>query len=468
MVGQMKQILLKKTDYLNVKEKNLLVKGMEYAERAHFGQKRGTGEPYIIHPFSVCEILTDYKADITTLISALLHDVVEDTNVPLLEIENIFGSNVALIVEGLTKVDKGTLEKDEYSAINSEKLLSASVNDIRVAIVKIADRLHNMRTLSVKRAEKKASYANETLVFFSPLAEKLGLFKIQDELEELGFKYLNPPKYKRISKLLDNYTNIFINIINWASEKLIQRNINAIPIEIGWRKEPIYKSYSLLQEDNSLSELYSIEVITDSSINSYTALGLIHGLFHPIPNQFNDNIAIKKSLFSDHLSTKVLINDIEVKFEIKTKSSKIFVETGIFNIINKQLSNDKIKDVSKEILKDTIKAVKSITNNPIEFYDLITFELFQKEITVFTPKMDVILLPEGSTVIDFAFHLNTKLANKMTYVRVNGKTKDINFVLNNLDIVEIFTSDKITVNSNWLNHALTSKAQKEINNFFLN
>lgn len=174
MLGQMKQILLKKTDYLNVKEKNLLVKAMEYAERAHSGQKRGTGEPYIIHPISVCEILTEYKADITTLISALLHDVVEDTNVSLLEIENIFGSNVALIVDGLTKIDKGTLEKDEYSAINTEKLLSASVIDIRVEIVKIADRLHNMRTLSVKRAEKKASYANETLVFFSPLKEARG------------------------------------------------------------------------------------------------------------------------------------------------------------------------------------------------------------------------------------------------------------------------------------------------------
>ncbi|MFD1737194.1 HD domain-containing protein [Bacillus salitolerans] len=467
MICKMRDILLKKADYLDLKEQELLVNAIEYADRAHLGQKRGTGEPYIIHPISVCEILTVYKADITTLISALLHDVVEDTNVSLSEIENIFGSNVALIVDGLTKVDKGSLEKDEYSAINTEKLLSTSVIDIRVAIVKIADRLHNMRTLSVKRAEKKASYANETLVFFSPLSEKLGLYKIQEELEELGFKYLNPSQYKRISKILDNYTNIFINIVNWASKKLMQRNINAMPIKITWRKEPIYKSYSLLQEDNSLSELYRIEVITDSTLNCYTALGLIHGLFDPIPNQFNDNIAIKKSLYSNQLITKVLFEGIEVKFEIKAKSSKKFVDTGIFNLLNKKLSNEDIKAISNVILKDSIKAVKSITNNPIEFYDLITYELLQKEITVLTPKMDVILLPEGSTVIDFAFHLNTTLAKKMSYARVNGETKDLNFVLSNMDIVEVITSNNITVNSNWLNHALTSKAQQEINTSLL-
>nr|WP_259548243.1 HD domain-containing protein [Heyndrickxia oleronia] len=179
MVNALKEGLIKKSNYLVMSEIELLEEAVDFADKAHLGQKRATGEPYITHPIAVCEILLEYNADITSLISALLHDVVEDTHVSITEIEQKFGKQVSNIVEGLTKVEKGKLKKEEYSAINTEKLLSASVKDIRVAVIKIADRLHNMRTLAVKRVEKKVPYANETLIFFSPLAERLGLYKLQ-------------------------------------------------------------------------------------------------------------------------------------------------------------------------------------------------------------------------------------------------------------------------------------------------
>lgn len=461
MISALKERIIKQSNYLMQSEIELLEEAINFAEEAHHGQKRATGEPYITHPLSVCEILLEYKADVTSLISALLHDVVEDTHVSISEIEHRFGKQVSFIVEGLTKVEKGQFEKEEYSAINIEKLLSASVGDIRVAVIKIADRLHNMRTLAVKRVEKKVPYANETIIFFSPLAERLGLFKLQDELEELGFSYLNPPNYNRVKMLINNYSYIFIDIFNKCVED-VKREGNSLIIDLEWNKVPLYKSFSLLQEEHTLSELFSIKVITNSTINCYTALGVIHRLYKPLEHQLIDNIAIEKNPFLKQLNTKVLIKNVEVKFIIQSECDKKLHDIGVFGMLKNDLSSSEIMTISKNLLGDSIQTVKSITNTPIEFHDLISFELFQREITVCTPKMDVVSLPEGSTVIDFAFSLNSQLAKSMSGAIVNGEIKPINTVVNDMDIVEILTTNKKMVSSDWLNHAQTSKAFKEI------
>ncbi|OJH19946.1 hypothetical protein BLX88_05290 [Bacillus obstructivus] len=436
--------------YLQEDEIESLERALLFAKYAHKGQKRATGEPYIIHPIAVCEILMNYQADHTTLIAALLHDVVEDTSVTLPEIGDSFGSEVALIVEGLTKEKKGNLHKEEYSAINVKKLLSASVKDIRILIIKLADRLHNMRTLEVKKIEKKVPYANETLLFFSPLAERLGLYQMQEELEELSFKYLNPPKFHEVQKLVINYTKTFIAIFDTCSDRIIRSKGN-LDIKMAWEREPIYKAASIIQEKKPLAELFMIKLTTKESIHCYTALGIVHQLFQPLEH-FEDNIAIEKSMFSKHLTTKVLINEIEVKFIIQTE------QTSIFQL----LKTNPIPTLSSKILKDTIQSVQSVTTNPIEFHDLISFELFQKELTVFTPKMDIITLPEKSTVIDFAFHLNPHLARKMSASRINGLKKPIYTVLHDMDIVELVTTKQTTVQASWLNHIQTAKALKEI------
>ncbi|MBA2876583.1 HD domain-containing protein [Thermaerobacillus caldiproteolyticus] len=438
----------------------MLKRAISFAEEAHQGQKRATGEPYFIRPLTVCEILIDYRADIISLVSALLHDVVGDTNTSLSDMERNFGPQVSLIVDGLTKITRGNLQKDEYNAINFEKLLTASEQDIRVAIIKIADRLHNMRTLAVKKVEKKVPYANETLILFSPLAEKLGLLKIQDELEDLGFSYLNPPKYKKMKKLINSYTNVFIKLFHECNENL-ESNGYSFVAKVDWDRMPLYKAYSLLQEGHSLSDLFSVKIVTDSTINCYSILGILHNLFKPIKGQFEDNIAIEKSNFSRYLKTKVIINGMEVKVTIQTESDRASNEKGIFSLLKEDLSQEEIRNVSSTLLRNSINAVKSISNNPIEFYDLASFELFQREIAVFTPKMDIFLLSEGSTALDFAFILNPSLAKRMSLAKVNGKYKPINTALKDMDIVEVITANREMLNSNWLNYAYTSKAINE-------
>ncbi|KRG15677.1 HD domain-containing protein [Lederbergia galactosidilytica] len=461
MADALKEGLIKKIDYLPRKELELLKVAFDFAEEAHDGQKRATGEPYITHPIAVCEILLAYHADITTLISALLHDVVEDTSVPILEIDRRFGERVAEIVEGLTKVEKGKVRKEEYSAINTEKLLFASVKDIRVAAVKIADRLHNMRTLAVKRVEKKVPYANETLIFFSPLAEKLGLYKLQEELEELGFSYLNPPKFKNIKTLMNNYSNIFTKIYNNCAIEIMKEGAPFIT-ELKWTKVPLYQSYSLLQEEHDLADLFFINVITKSKMDCYTALGVIHKLYKPSLHQMVDNIAIEISPFLKQINTKVLINNIEVHFIIQSEKDREIYDAGVFGLLRNGLTMEEIRALSGDLLGDSIHAVKSITNTPIEFEELISFELLQREMTVFTPKMDVIALPEGSTIIDFAFSLNPQIARKMSNAKVNGEWKPIHTVVHDMDIVEICTTSKEMVSFDWLNYAQTSKAYKAI------
>ncbi|KRG12938.1 hypothetical protein ACA30_17390 [Virgibacillus soli] len=461
MADALKEGLIKKSDYLPRKELELLKVAFDFAEEAHDGQKRATGEPYITHPIAVCEILLAYHADITTLISALLHDVVEDTSVPILEIDRRFGERVAEIVEGLTKVEKGKVRKEEYSAINTEKLLFASVKDIRVAAVKIADRLHNMRTLAVKRIEKKVPYANETLIFFSPLAEKLGLYKLQEELEELGFSYLNPPKFKNIKTLMNNYSNIFTKIYNNCAIEIMKEGAPFIT-ELKWTKVPLYQSYSLLQEEHDLADLFFINVITKSKMDCYTALGVIHKLYKPSLHQMVDNIAIEISPFLKQINTKVLINNIEVHFIIQSEKDREIYDAGVFGLLRNGLTKEEIRALSGDLLGDSIHAVKSITNTPIEFEELISFELLQREMTVFTPKLDVIALPEGSTIIDFAFSLNPQIARKMSNAKVNGEWKPIHTVVHDMDIVEICTTSKEMVSFDWLNYAQTSKAYKAI------
>lgn len=461
MLSVIKEALLNKSGYLTKSEVKLLTRAISFAENAHEGQKRATGEPYIIHPLAVCEILMDYKADITSLVSGLLHDVAEDTQVSIAEINDHFGTQISLIVEGLTKVKKKELTKEENSAINFEKLLLASNEDIRVAIIKIADRLHNMRTLAVKRVEKKVPYANETLIFFAPLAERLGLFKLQEELEELAFGYMNPTLYKESKKLITNYFNLFLDKFNKFSDEI--KNINStFPIKLEWSKLPLYKSYSSIQEDHTLSDLFTIRVITDTPLSCYTILGIIHGIYQPVEHQFEDSLAIEKNPFLKYIRTKVIIGFVEVEVIIQTEADKALYDTGVFKMLRDDLSKAEIKLLSSKLLRDSIYPVKSITNDPIEFYELISFELLQKEIVTFTPKMDTVILPEGSTIIDFAFKLNPAWAKKMSSAKVNGEVEAITYVLQNMDVIEIILEHESIVHSDWLNHAHTSKAQNEI------
>lgn len=255
---------------------------------------------------------------------------------------------------------------------------------------------------------------------------------------------------------------IFADLFEFSMSKIKVSAMQELQLNFDWFDTPIYKAYSFLQGGYSLSDLYTVEVIADSPLNCYTALGIIHGLFQPVENQFQDQIAIKKSPFQRHLTTKVYINNIEVKFEIKTESVKQTQQYGVFSFLNRECRDEELRKLSSELLRDTIPSVKSVSNDPIEFYELISFELLQRDITVFTPKMDAVFLPEGASALDFAFNLNPQLARRMSGVRINGELKSLCTQINDMDTVEVMLESWDMVNENWLNHAHTSKAQKEI------
>ncbi|MDA1664633.1 MULTISPECIES: HD domain-containing protein [Bacillus cereus group] len=460
----MKKELLEKASYLHKAELEQLLKAILVSEKAHEGQFRVSGEPYITHPFAVTEILLDCKADIITLVAALLHDVVEDTDYTIEYVRNIFGKKVADIVEGLTKIDKKQIpNKEEYEAINFKKLLLATHGDIRVAIIKVIDRLHNMRTLQVKAVKKQVPYANETLKIFAPICKRLGLFHIQHELEDLGFYYLNHSKYKGMKILLQNYVklleelsqNIRLDINNFLNRTLI--------FEVDYEVIPIYTAYSRLQDIQDITAVSKIIITVSSNLDCYKILGIIHQLYKPIPHQFEDNIAIESDVLNKYLKTKVVINNHEIVICIETKINQEIRYKGVFHILTKSITDKDMQNIIHKLMDHFIKTNDLVTQDAIEFYDLVSYELFQDNIVAFTPKLDSVKLPQGSTVIDFAFALNPEIAKYMSGAKVNGINKPITTNVSHLDIVELLVTENISnVRQGWLSFANSSKAQIEI------
>ncbi len=460
----MKKELLEKASYLNKAELEQLHKAILVSEKAHEGQFRVSGEPYITHPFAVTEILLDCKADIITLVAALLHDVVEDTDYTIEYIRDIFGKKVADIVEGLTKIDKKQIpNKEEYEAINLKKLLLATQGDIRVAIIKVIDRLHNMRTLQVKAVKKQIPYANEILKIFAPICKRLGIFHFQHELEDLGFFYLNHSKYKGMKILLQNY----VKLLEGLSQNIMQDINNFLnpPLifEVNYEVSPIYTAYSRLQDIQDITVVSKIIITVSSNLDCYKILGIIHQLYKPIPHQFEDNIAIESDVLNKYLKTKVVINNHEIMICIETKINQEIRDKGVFHILTKSITDKEMQNIIHKLMNHFIKTNDLVTQDAIEFYDLVSYELFQDNIVVFTPKLDSVNLPQGATVIDFAFALNPEIAKYMSGAKVNGINKSIITNVSHLDIVELLVTENISnVRHGWLSFANSSKAQIEI------
>jgi len=460
----MKKALLEKASYLNKAELEQLHKAMLVSEKAHEGQFRVSGEPYITHPFAVTEILLDCKADIITLVAALLHDVVEDTNYTIEYIRDIFGKKVADIVEGLTKIDKKQIpNKEEYEAVNLKKLLLATQGDIRVAIIKVIDRLHNMRTLQVKASKKQVPYANETLKIFAPICKRLGLVHIQRELEDLGFYYLNHSKYKGMKFLLQNYVKLLEGLSQHIMQDIIDFLNPSLIFEVNYEVNPIYTAYSRLQDIQDITVVSKIIITTSNNLDCYKILGIIHQLYKPIPQQFEDNIAIESDVLNKCLKTKVVINNHEIMICIETKTNQEIRDKGVFHILTKSMTDKEMQNIIHKLMDHCIKTNDLVTQDALEFYDLASFELFQDNIVVFTPKLDPVNLPQGATVIDFAFALNPKIAKYMSGAKVNGINKSIITNVSHLDIVELLVTENISnVRQGWLSFANSSKAQIEI------
>lgn len=467
-----------KTYITDEKELNIIDEAYKFAYEKHFSQKRLTGEPYIIHPLNVAYILTRTNADYETLSAALLHDVVEDCNVSIDEIEERFGHNIAILVDGVTKINKLNLSGTTEALINNQrKILVGLSEDVRVIIIKLADRLNNMQTLFVHSEKKQKSTARETLDILTPIADRLGINSIKQDLEELCLRYLKPDEYYDIVEKLNatkaQRDNSVAKMIESVSELL---NKHDIKHEIFGRSKSIYSIYKKLEKGKRFSEIYdllALRILVDTEQDCYQALGIIHSKFRPKPKRFKDYIAMPKTNMYQSLHTTVFGVDGQLyEIQIRTYEMDRVAEYGIASHWSYK-EKGSVKAVMQNEMEQKLQFFRAIMDlkreqdNPEEFVNTVKEEVFQNTIYVFTPLGDVIELPNGSTPIDFAYKVHTNVGDKATGAIVNSNMVPLDYKLKNEDIVKIITSNNSSGPSReWLNIVQTTQAKNKIKAFF--
>ena len=452
-----------------------LSKAYEFALKAHVKQKRDEGAPYIIHPVAVADILSDLKLDSATIATGLLHDTIEDTHATYNTIKEEFGQEVADLVEGVTKISEFENQAGENSkAENFRKLILATSKDIRVLLVKIADRLHNMRTIKfVKDKNKQIRKAKETMEIYAPLADRMGMNRIRDELEDLSFQILNNDARELIKKRLDeikeNRTSSFKNISYEFSNLLNQNELNAqiigrekTPFSI-WRK--VQKKRVSLEQ---ISDIIGFRIILDNIEDCYKALGIFHSKWNCIPGKFKDYISSPKINKYQSLHTSIFgPNKRPIEIQIRTMSMHEFAERGVASHW-KYKSSEKFNSLTwKEYdwLKDLVEIIDR-NENPEHYFEYTKLQMFQENVFCFTPKGSLIKLPKDATPIDFAYAVHTKIGDTAIGCQVNGRESQLQSVLKNGDIVEIITSKKVSPSLHWLPLTKTGKARAAIRRYW--
>lgn len=469
--------LLDKFDELDrpKSERELLEKALNFACELHGGQKRKSNEPYISHPIAVSKILVDLKCDTETICAGILHDLLEDTETDIIELEKLFGPEIRKLVEGVTKLGKlSFISTQQHQAENFRKMLLAIAIDIRVVLVKIADRLHNMRTLSFLPEEKQKRIAKETLEIFAPLANRFGLNKAKNELEDLGFKYYNSEEYKKVEGLVIGDKEY--------REKKIKEIIFKIKTELGKSgiKAKIYGRpkhfYSIFRKSKRIgsTELYDllgIRIIVERERQCYEVMGIIHDLFRPIPGKFKDYIAIPKPNMYQSLHTAIVgPHGRPVEIQIRTYDMHQIAEFGIaahwkYKETGSQTKADNLYDEKVSWVRKLIEW-QSDLKDPEEYIDAVKLDLFSDEVFILTPKGDVVDLPRNSTPVDFAYRIHTDIGSRCVGAVVNGRMVPIDTILNNGDIVEIVTAKNARPSLDWLNFVATSSTKNKIRQWF--
>ncbi len=446
-----------------------LEKAINFIISKHANQKRQSGEPYIVHPIEVATILAGVLKDKETIIAGILHDVLEDTNTTYEEIKDLFGKNVADIVEGVTKIGKFQFKDiQEQKAENYRKLLLSMSKDPRVIIVKLADRLHNMRTLDCFRKDKQVRIAKETLEIFVPLANRLGIWKIKTELEDLCFKYLYPNEYQKVKAFIGSTQRELEEYLKRSFIPILTKILkeNKLDAYITYRPKHLYGIWQkTLRKGISLEEVHDVlgvRVIVNTVQECYLVLGLVHSNFTPIPGKFDDYISLPKPNLYQSLHTAVIgPKGRVVEIQIRTWEMHERAEKGIAaHWAYKEGKNVKDNTVYSW-LKSLVESIKS-SKNPSELLENVKLELFSEEVFVFTPKGDIKVLPVGATPVDFAYQIHTDVGDHCAGAKINGKIVPLNYKLQSGDIVEIITHPNKKPNPEWLKFVVTSKAKSRI------
>src|SRR5580700_7645405 len=467
------QLLEKLEGYLPPAQVERVREAYDFGAERHQGQKRLSGEPYITHPVAVADILADLKLDADTLVAAILHDVIEDTPTAKAEIASIFGQVVADLVDGVSKLDQIQFKnREEAQAESFRKMLLAMVRDIRVIMVKLADRMHNMRTLGVMPPVKRRRSARETLEIYAPIAERLGLYAVKLELEDLGFRALYPYRYKVLERELKrargNQKEFVGKIAATFKGALKKASIEAA---VEGREKHLYSIYKKMQNKKisttEMVDVYGFRIVVDSVDTCYRTLGLVHSVYRPMPGRFKDYIAIPRVNGYQSLHTTLFgPNGVPIEVQLRTADMHRVAKSGIaahWKYKAGDPSDSAQQERARKWLSNLVEM--EVGGNSEEFIESVKVDLFPDKVYVFTPRGEILRLPRGATVVDFAYAVHTAIGNRCVAAKIDRRLTPLRTVLRNGQTVQIITAKGATPNPSWVNFVVTAKARSAIRHY---